>query len=188
VERFRGRADLALDEVGRKQAQETAKRLEEWPVNAIYSSPLRRARETAESLARPIGLEVKILPGIIDIDYGQWQGLSLKEAVAKDGDLYKKWWHSPHQVTFPGGENLEKVKDRAVSTLDTLIEKHNKETVALVSHKVVCHVMVLSLLGLELSHFWEITQDICAVNCFEVRGDITSALLINDTCHMRGLG
>ena len=188
MERFRGRADLELDEVGRKQAQATAKRIREWPVTAIYSSPLRRARETAESLAKPTGLEVKELSGIIDIDYGQWQGLSPEEAETKDSDLYRTWLQSPHQVAFPGGESLKGVQDRAMSALDNVIEQHKKETIALVSHKVVCQVMVMSLLGLEPSHFWEITQDVCAVNYFEVRGGVPSALLINDTCHLRGLG
>jgi len=188
VERFRGRADLALDEEGRKQAQAASERIKEWPVAAVYSSPLRRARETAESLAKQVGLEVKELSGIIDIDYGQWQGLSPDEATAKDGDLYYKWQHSPHQVAFPNGESLKEVQERATSALDNLIEQHKKETIALVSHKVVCQVLVLSLLGLELSHFWEITQDVCAVNYFEVRGGVPSALLINDTCHLRGLG
>lgn len=187
VERLRGRADIALDELGRKQAEATAKRVAEWQVNAIYSSPLRRAMETAQILARPAGLEVKKLHDITDIDYGQWQGLSLEDAAAKDGDLYKKWLHSPHQVKFPGGESLVEVKDRVAAAIDKLIVQHNKETIALVSHKVVCHVMVLSLLGLELSHFWDVVQDICAVNYFEVRGGVPSALLINDTCHLEGL-
>lgn len=187
-ERFRGRADLELDEVGREQAKATAKRVEEWPVDAIYSSPLLRTRETAESLATLIGLNVNALPGIIDIDYGQFQGLSLEEAEAKYGEMYQQWWNSPHQVTFPGGESLKEVQDRAMAALYTLVEKHKKETIALVSHKVVCQVMVLSLLGLELSHFWSIVQDVCAVNCFEFRGGTASALLINDTCHLNGIG
>jgi broad specificity phosphatase PhoE len=186
-ERFRGRADIALDEVGKKQAEATAGRVAEWQVNAIYSSPLRRAMETAQTLARSSGLEVRALPDIIDIDYGQWQGLLPEEAEAKDGGLYKKWLRNPHQVKFPGGESLAEVRDRAAAAIDKLIAQHDKETIALVSHKVVCQVMVLSLLGLELSHFWDVVQDVCAVNYFEVRGGIPSALLINDTCHLEGL-
>jgi len=187
VERLRGRADISLDEVGRKQAEAAARRVAEWQLNTVYSSPLRRAMETAQTLAQPSGLEVKKLSEIIDIDYGQWQGLSLEEAAARDGELYKKWLHSPHQVKFPGGESLAEVRDRVVSALERLTAEHNKQTISLVSHKVVCQVMVLSLLGLELSHFWDVTQDICAVNYFEVRGGIPSALLINDTCHLEGL-
>ena len=187
VERFRGRADIELDEVGVKQAEATADRISEWQVSAIYSSPLRRALATAEILARRFELEAKSLPGAIDIDYGAWQGLSPEEAAAKDNALYAKWMESPHEAKFPGGESLAEVKERAASAVDNLITQHPKETVALVSHKVVCQVLILSLLGLDNSHFWQIAQDVCAVNLFEVRGGVPSALVLNDTCHLREL-
>jgi broad specificity phosphatase PhoE len=187
VERFRGRADIKLDEVGIKQAEAAAARITEWQVSAVYSSPLQRASTTAEILARPFGLEVKLLPGIIDIDYGEWQGLSPEEAAAKDGGLYSKWLESPHKVKFPGGESLAEVRERAASAVDGLIAQHPKETVVLVSHKVVCQILILSLLGLDNLHFWQIPQDVCAVNLFEVRGGVPSALSLNDTCHLKGL-
>jgi broad specificity phosphatase PhoE len=187
VEKFRGRADIELDEVGIKQAEAAAARIADWQVSAVYSSPLHRALTTAEILAHPFGLEVKPLPGIIDIDYGEWQGLSPEEAAAKDGGLYLKWLEKPHEMKFPGGESLTMVRERAASAVDGLIAQHPKETVVLVSHKVVCHILILSLLGLGNSHFWQITQDVCAINLFEVRGGIPSALSLNDTCHLREL-
>jgi len=187
VERFRGRADIELDEVGMKQAEATAGRIAEWQVSVIYSSPLRRALTTAEVLARRFDLEVQLLPGIIDIDYGEWQGLSPDEAAAKDGVLYSRWLKSPNKVKFAGGESLAGVRKRAASTVDTLITQHPKETIALVSHKVVCQILILSLLGVDNSHFWQIAQDVCAVNLFEVRGGVPSALLLNDTCHLNGV-
>ena len=187
VERFRGRADIQLDEVGIRQAEAAAARIAEWQVSAIYSSPLHRALSTAEILARPFSLEVKLLPGIIDIDYGEWRGLSPEEATAKYGDLYSTWLNSPHQVKFPAGESLAEVRERAASAVGDLIAQHPKETIVLVSHKVVCQILILSLLGLDNSHFWEITQDVCAVNLFEVRGGVSSALSLNDTCHLKPL-
>ena len=187
VERFRGRADIKLDEVGIKQAEAAAARITEWQVSAVYSSPLQRASTTAEIMARPFGLEVKLLPGIIDIDYGEWQGLSPEEAAAKDSGLYSKWLESPHKVKFPSGESLAEVRERATSAVDGLIAQHPKETVVLVSHKVVCQILILSLLGLDNLHFWQILQDVCAVNLFEVRGGVPSALSLNDTCHLKGL-
>jgi broad specificity phosphatase PhoE len=186
VERFRGRANIELDVVGMKQAEAVAGRIAEWQVSAIYSSPLRRALTTAEILARRSGLEVKSLDGLIDIDYGDWQGLSPEKAAAKDGGLYSKWLECPHMVKFPGGEGLAEVRERADSAVDSLIAQHPKETIVLVSHKVVCQILVLILLGLDNPHFWEITQDVCAVNLFEVRGGVPSALSLNDTCHLKG--
>jgi broad specificity phosphatase PhoE len=187
VERFRGRADIELDEVGIMQAKAAAARIADWQASAVYSSPLRRALTTAEILAHPFGLEVNTLPGIIDIDYGEWQGLSPEEAAAKDKSLYLKWLENPHKIKFPGGESLVMVRERAASAMDGVIAQHQKETVVLVSHKVICHILILSLLGLDNSHFWQITQDICAINLFEVRGGIPSAISLNDTCHLREL-
>lgn len=187
VERFRGRVDIELDAVGMKQAEAAANRISEWQVSAIYSSPLRRALTTAEILARQSGLEAKLLEGLVDIHYGTWQGLSPKEVITRDGDLYSKWLESPHMVKFPKGESLGEVRERVASAVDSVIAQHPKETVVLVSHKAVCQVLILILLGLDNSHFWEITQDVCAINLFEVRGNIPSALFINDTCHLKGL-
>jgi broad specificity phosphatase PhoE len=187
VERFRGRADIGLDEIGIKQAKAAAARIADWKVSAIYSSPLRRALTTAEILAQPFRLEVKSLVGIVDIDYGKWQGLSPEEAAAQYGSLYEKWLNSPQKVKFPGGESLADVRERVASAVNNLIAQHPEETIVIVSHKVVCQILILNLLDLDNSHFWQIAQDVCAINLFEVRGGIPSAISLNDTCHVKGL-
>ena len=187
VERFRGRADIELDEVGIKQAQAAAERIaEEWKISAIYSSPLRRTSKTADIIARRQGLEAKPLPGIIDIDYGEWQGLSPEEAAAKDNTMYTAWINKPQTVKFPGGESLAEVRERADAAVKEVIQL-SEGTIALVSHKVVCHILVLNFLGLDNSHFWQIVQDVTAINLFEIRNGVPSALLINDTCHLKEL-
>ncbi len=187
VERFRGRADPALTEVGVKQAQAMAERIARWRVSAVYSSPLRRALETAYPIAKRFGLEVEILPGVIDIDYGEWQGLSMEEAETMDGVLYAKWREKPQEVEFPCGESLDKVRERAVAVVSELINKYQGQVVAVVSHKVVCQLLILEVLKLDNSHFWQIAQDVCALNLFEYRDGAASALIINETCHVRHL-
>jgi len=187
IERLRGRADIGLDEVGMKQAEAVAKRVEDWPISTICSSPLRRASATAEIIAAPLGLKVQLMPGIIDIDYGMWQGLSTEDIMARDGRLYSQWIESPDKVQFPGGESFTEVRIRVASTVEGLIQQHPKETVVLVSHKVICQILILSLLALDSSHFWQITQDVCAINLFEVRGGVPAALFLNSTCHLESL-
>ena len=79
-ERFRGRADLELTLEGRRQAEATARRIEaSWTPDALYASPLSRARTTAEAIGRPLGLTPTPVPGLVDIDYGEWQGLTPDE-------------------------------------------------------------------------------------------------------------
>lgn len=187
-ERLRGRADLDLDEAGLRQAAAAATRLTKWGVAAVYSSPLRRAMRTAETLAKPRGLQVQPLEGLIDIDYGRWQGLSLREAEADDPELYTLWLDNPHLVTFPGGEGLEQVRSRATAAVETVVSRHLEQTVVLVSHKVVCKVLLCHLLGVDNSHFWQIHQELCAINVIEMEKDSPLIMLLNDTCHLKGVG
>jgi broad specificity phosphatase PhoE len=187
-ERLRGRADLDLDEAGLRQAAAAATRLTKWGVAAVYSSPLRRAMRTAETLAKPRGLQVQPLEGLIDIDYGRWQGLSLREAEADDPELYTLWLDNPHLVTFPGGEGLDQVRSRATAAVETVVSRHLEQTVVLVSHKVVCKVLLCHLLGVDNSHFWQIHQELCAINVIEMEKDSPLIMLLNDTCHLKGVG
>lgn len=186
-ERFRGRADVELDEKGIRQARATAERAAWWEIAAVYSSPLKRTLSTAEPLAAILRLPVQPLEGLIDIDYGKWQGLSLKEAAAEDSQRYELWLKSPHLVTFPLGENLEQVKKRVVTALKSLVHRHPEQTIVLISHKVVCKVLICYLLGLDNSHFWQVKQDTCAINLAEMGDGSPMVTLLNDTCHLEGL-
>jgi len=186
-ERFRGRAEVELDDKGIKQAGATAARLAQWEVAAIYSSPLKRALGTANILAEPLKLQVQPMEGLIDIDYGRWQGLSLKEAAEDNSKLYELWLKSPHLVTFPQGESLEQVQKRVVSAVESLVPQHPGQSIVLVSHKVVCKVLFCSLLGLDTSHFWQLQQDPCAINLVEADENTVAIASLNDNCHLKEL-
>lgn len=186
-ERFRGRAELDLTERGIKQAEAVARRLSYWPINAIYSSPLKRALKTAEIIAQSLALPAKPLLELIDIDYGDWQGLSPQEAAIRDGNLYLLWKQAPHLVKFPNGESLQDVKQRVEKALEHIKNNHPGETVVFVSHLAVCRVMILHLLGWDNSHFWQIEQGLGAINLFELRSPSPVAMMLNDTCHLKGI-
>ena len=187
VERFRGRVDLELNETGMKQAKATAERIAQWPVSAIYTSPLKRALKTAQTIGQRLKLQIEPLHGLIDIDFGNWQGLSPEEVAAQNSTAYMQWLQNPQLVRFPHGESLQLVRERAAAAANDLVYRHPEATIALVSHKVVCKVLALHFLGLDDSHFWQVEQDICAVNLFEVREGIPTVLMLNDTCHLKGL-
>jgi broad specificity phosphatase PhoE len=187
VERFRGRADLSLDETGRRQAEAAALRLKGEKIAAIYSSPLKRTIETASILARQLKLPVQPFEGLLDIDFGSWQGLSPEEAAQQDSQLYKKWLEHPDEVSFPNGESLDIVRQRVVSGVEDVASKHNDQTVVLVSHKVVCQVLMCAMIGLDNSHFWQVRQDVNAINVFEFRDGAPLVMLVNDTCHLKNM-
>jgi broad specificity phosphatase PhoE len=184
-ERFRGRVDLPLDDTGLAQAHALAERLADLPIVAAYSSPLKRAVETARPTARQLSLPVQPLPGIIDINYGDWQGLSHAEVAKVYPDLYRRWLEKPHRVKFPNGESLRQVRLRGMAALKQVAACHDGRTVLLVAHQVVNKVLVCAMLGLDNSHFWHIRQDNGCINVFEHQDGIFTAVLVNDTCHLR---
>jgi len=188
VQRFRGRIDIQLNETGRRQARALAKRLSGWPIAAIYSSPLKRALQTAEPVAEACGLEVQILQGVTDVDYGTSAGLSPEEAAARDPEVHEIWVQTPLLTRFPGGESLQQVRERAWSALKEVSGAHEGETILLVSHVVVNRVLMCSALGLVGDAFWRIGQDNAAINILEGAKGRYHLLLLNDTSHLEGLG
>jgi broad specificity phosphatase PhoE len=184
---FRGRADVALNKVGLAQAEAVGISLHDRAINALYSSPLNRALDTAHMLAKGRNFEVEREESFIDIDFGVWQGLSHQEVKERFKDLYTTWLRAPHKVTFPDGESLEEVKFRSQRALAKIVENNPGRTVAIVSHRVVNKVLLCSITGLALSHFWYIRQDTCAVNSFEYKDGNYFLTLLNDTCHLKGV-
>ncbi len=182
---FRGRADVELNERGRTQARAVAASLKERSVAAVYSSPLRRAVETAKAIAQPHNATVQIEEGFIDFDYGRWQGLQHDEVLRRYPRLYRDWIERPHTVRMQGGESLKMVRRRAMNALMKVTERHPDQTVVVVSHRVVNKVLLCTALGLGNSHFWRIRQDTCALNVLERSHDQWAVWLLNDTCHLK---
>lgn len=187
-ERFRGRADLPLDDFGIRQAEAAGERLADSGASAVYASPLKRTMMTAEPIAGRVGLSVQPTEELIDIHYGDWQGLSTDEARELDSELYRKWIETPQEASFPGGEGLRDVRQRVELIIERVLKEHPGQTVILVSHVVVCRVFICAVLGLDNSHFWQIGQDVNAINTIGLRGGRLVLNSMNDTCHLKGLG
>jgi len=185
-ERFRGREDLPLNELGHRQAQAVAHRIAaDWPeVATVYTSPLRRTVQTAEPIARALGMTPQPLAGLLDLDYGAWQGLSHQEAAERYGELYIAWRLAPHTVQFPNGESLAHVRARVWPAVRELAERHAGQTVVLVGHQVVNKVLLCAVLGLDDAHFWQVEQATGCLNVFEYREGLFVLTLLNDTCHL----
>lgn len=183
-ERFRGRIDLPLDATGQAQARAVAARLRDEPLTALYASPLLRAKQTLTPLADERSLPIQPHPGLLDIDYGQLQGLTHKEARTAHPDLYRTWRATPSRARFLGGEALTDIQARLVVALDELVTRHPGETVALVGHQIVNKVLICTLLGIDLDRLWQIGQDTAAINVFEQADDVWQILSLNDTCHL----
>jgi phosphoserine phosphatase len=185
IERFRGRADIPLNETGLAQAEATGQRIAaEWQPSAIYASPLSRAVKTAEAIANHYDLQIQPHPGLADIDYGEWQGLTPEEARQRWPVEIDAWYHSPHTVSISGGESLDDLRQRLMETVNELAARHPDETIVLVGHTVINRVILLGVLGLGNERFWKIKQEPCAINVFETEKDGFNLVSLNDTCHL----
>ena len=185
---FRGRADIPLDETGKHEVHLAGETLKDEALHAVYSSPLSRSMETAENIAKFHDISVRPLDAIIDISYGEWEGLGNQEVQQKYPDLHALWLTEPHKVLFPGGESLDEVRSRTMAALEDLLVKHQDENFALVAHRVPNKVICCALLGLDNSHFWRIQQDTASTNLFVYRNGQWIISYLNDTSYLKSMG
>jgi broad specificity phosphatase PhoE len=159
----------------------------EWKPVAIYSSPLSRAVKTAEAIAKQFDLPVKVHSGLVDIDYGEWQGLTPEEARQRWPEIIDAWYETPHLARIPDGETLDDLRARAMRTVDEIGASHQGHTVVLVGHTVMNRIILLGVLGLGNERFWRLRQDTGAINVFEAEGSVFTLVSLNDTCHLHSI-
>jgi broad specificity phosphatase PhoE len=184
---FRGRTDIPLDETGLKQAELVGQYFKGMETHGIFSSPLSRAWQTAQKIAEFHNLKVQPLQGILDMSFGNWEGRPHQEIRENDRQTYRHWVEEPHLVRLPGGEGLDDVRVRAMAAMEEVIRNHPGKTLVLVTHRVVNKVLICGILGLDNSHFWQITQDTTAINLVQHRDGKYILSLMNETCHLKGL-
>jgi probable phosphoglycerate mutase len=141
-----------LNEKGRKQAALIAQTLSKAPIKAVYSSPLERAVETATPLAQALTLPVIIRTGLIEIDFGRWQGKTGKQM--RRLKLWKMVQENPSQMRFPGGESFVEAQQRLYQEIDAIKGTHEEhDLVACFSHSDAISLLVTHYLGLPLDNF-----------------------------------
>jgi broad specificity phosphatase PhoE len=185
---FRGVYDIPLNENGRLQAGLLAEAMAPCTIDAAYTSPLSRARETAQIALAPQGIEAADHEGLTDFNYGDWTGLSEGLVAQKWPREYSRWMIEPYAVHPPGGDTLQDVLDRAFECVEKLSEDHAGQTIALFAHRVVNKLLILGMLTLGVERFAFIRQDNCCVNEFERTKTGYIVIRLNDTAHIRQAG
>ena len=156
---FRGRADFPLNKRGLVQAQDLAREFKKIPVKYIYSSPLYRARQTAEAISQQCGVEIKIEESFNNIELGSWEGRFMKEIAEQYPEEWELWVHNPEKLKVKDMETLYDVRKRAKACLDNLVSKHDGETLAVVSHRAVLKPLIAACLNIASPYFWKIHLD-----------------------------
>ena len=181
---FRGTRDIPLNEVGLKEAAALGDYLREVRFDALYTSPLSRARQTADAVANYQELPPRVEPLLIDLNFGVWQGSPHEEIKQKYPGLYQTWVTAPEQAHFPEGGSLQDVLNRVDTLLAGLQDTHKGQIVGLFTHRVVCKVLICRLLGLGLECFWQIQQSTACLNKFRLKGDLWICEAMNNQCHL----
>ena len=139
---------VSLNEKGREQAALLAEWLEPVPLEAIYSSPLERAVETAEPIARSHGLKMEVTESIGESHYGELDGKPVEEIFKSE--LWEQWLRHPSRTRFPGAETTYEVQVRVVAALEQILQDHPEGNIAVVSHADPIRVTVAHYIGLPL--------------------------------------
>jgi len=182
---FRGRVNIGLSENGLKQVELLGEYLGEKKIQAVYCSPLPRAVQTAEAIARRQSVKIQPLPDLTDLDFGEWEGVTRQEVMTKYKELYELWLERPEIVQIPKGESIPESRKRALSALDKIMSQNQEGTVAIVTHRVITKVLICALLGLDDSHFWNIEQSTCGVTTFIHNGKCFILTHHNDTSFLK---
>jgi probable phosphomutase (TIGR03848 family) len=176
-----GRAPgLHLADAGHAQARTAAERISALSrVDAIYASPLERARETAAPIGEARNLKVQIDKGLLECDFGQWTGAELKNLMKLPE--WQTVQRSPSTFRFPGGESFTEMQTRIVSALDRIRAKHEGGVVVCVSHADPIKAAVAHAMGTHLDLFQRIVISTCSVSAvaYSVGGPIV--LTVNST-------
>lgn len=199
-----GGIDVPLNDAGRAEARALAGRLRSVDFERVVTSPLSRARETAEILARGGPLEVD--PRLLEMDYGRWEGLTYEQIEHADGAYRTRWEARPDTTPCPGGESGNDVARRVRAFLEALLDRHRSEVagesagaarasrpdprpVLAVAHSSTNRILICVALAIEIREFRRrLDQDQCNLTVLQWESDAAPdqgrLLVLNDTAHL----
>ncbi len=186
IHRFQGFSDIELSPKGVAQAEGLAFSLKHEPLSAVYTSPLKRARRTAEIVAGYHECPVTIDEGLKELNQGQLEGLTGEEMRRDFPDFMKNWLENPGNVHLPGGECLDELQRRVWPVIEGIAHRHDQQTVLAVAHSFVNIAIICRVLEIPLNQFRRFRQDSTAKNVIEFSRGGAILRSLNDTCHITG--
>ena len=182
-----GHTNSPLTELGVEQARRVGEALKTRGIEAIYTSNLARAWETAWVVGEIVGVEPVALAGIREIKLGEWEAKSLEEIKSEDGEKLTTWYTRPTEADIPGAEPLESFRKRVLKALEEVVSIHQNGRVAAISHGGVLSVIISEVLGLDLDNLWHFRLNNASLSRVVYGHLVPKLVLLNDTCHMNGL-
>ena len=179
-----GDLDAALSMKGSREMEALGQELARVRLDAIYTSPKRRALESARAIARFQECPVRPADALAEIHFGLFEGRSYDEIAAEYPGIYRQWMSDPTAVTFPEGESFQDLQRRVTACVKSLRAQHAGQTIALVTHGGVIRVLIAEALELEPRNIFRIGQDYAALNLITYLGDAPVVTLVNGRANL----
>lgn len=184
--RYQGQEDTELSERGLQQGRMLAEGLRNIPIDFCVASPLQRSYMTCRFCADLHDLNVETDERLKEINHGDWEGRLADDIASQYPRQFAQWHTHPELVMMPGpgGESLEDVRIRVRSAFDDYARRFDGKTVLVAAHDAVNKAAICDIMGLDMSHFWQIKQDNTCINVMECCEGIWRMVLLNFTNHM----
>ena len=177
--RFHGHTDVPLAPEARQQLRVLVRKISAHPVEVVYSSDLQRARSTAKAVARRFGTEVVVRPGLREIHFGRWEGLSWRQIARRFPRLSRVWLtRFPHHP-IPGAERFDAFKKRVARELNEIVTANTGSCVAIVTHAGVARLILAGALGVPDRNLFRIVLDPSTVSVIDCYRDGMTVECIN---------
>ncbi|MGL4305784.1 MAG: bifunctional RNase H/acid phosphatase [Mycobacteriaceae bacterium] len=183
--RYSGIGNPELTDIGKRQAEQAAMRIGlKGGIQAVISSPLSRAMSTAEVTAKALGLKVQVHEGLIETNFGQWEGLTFTQAAQRDPELHQNWL-ADTSIAPPGGESFDEVHQRVQSTCVELVNTYAESNIVVVSHVTPIKAILRLALDGGPALLYKLHLDLASLSIAEFYPDSGSSVrLVNDTSHL----
>lgn len=183
--RFWGRTDVALSDAGLRQAECLRERLNPEKIDFIYSSGLKRALVTAQTIASRHNMQIATCPELRELDFGRLEGLTFDEIARLYPDVARTWKERDATFAYPGGESIAELDKRIHQFRSRLEGHHEGETLLIVAHSGVLRTLLCQLMGMEPKQRWQIRIDLASLSIIETYREGAILSLLNDVSHLK---
>ena len=180
---FNGHFDVDVSAAGKKQFDSIADSLKRIPVNAVYSSDLKRTRICAEIVSQPHDLKPTAFPELRELSFGEWEGMSVQEVNEKYPGQLANRLKNIETFSVAGGETFQQLQDRVIPKFEEIVAQHANETIVILAHGGVNRTILGHLLGIPMSNIFRIQQEYGAINVIQFYEDNAVMELIGGTHH-----
>lgn len=186
AKRIQGISDIELSQLGHEQAKKLSEALRHERYDRIFSSPLKRAYDTATAIAKHRNSPILIEDDLKELNAGELEGLTFPDLQLRYAEFLEKWMHDHSSVSMPRGESLQEVQDRVWPVIERIVA--TSENALIVAHSFVIITILCKIRNLSLSHSKQMRVGVASKTCLEFKNGIIDVVLFNDSTHLHDAG